>query len=58
MICNAVYCSAEIYFKVMRHYRNPGKNSKSLCKDLMRYCENHARIIAGDETDVSVQALS
>ena len=58
MICNVMYCNAEAYFKVMRHYRHHGKDIKPLCKDIMRYCENHARIIAGDDTDVSLQVMS
>jgi hypothetical protein len=58
MICNVMYCNAEGYFKIMRHYRNPGKNSKPFCKDIMRYCEIHARMIAKEDTDVRIQVLS
>jgi len=53
-----MYCNTEAYFKVMRHYRMPGKNSKPFAKDIMRYCEVDAKMIAGDDTDVSIQVLS
>ena len=57
MICNVLYCDAEAYFKVMRHYRHSGKNTRPFCRDVVRYCKNHAGMISDDDVDVSVQVL-
>ena len=53
MIGNVLYCNVEDYFEVIRHYRHTGKRSSPFCKDVMRYCENHARMIVDNDTDVN-----
>ncbi|NND86583.1 MAG: hypothetical protein HKM23_04545 [Nitrosopumilus sp.] len=57
MICNALYCNAEGYVKLMRHYFR-GNDSKPYFRDIMRYCEVHAKRILSDDTNVKVQVFS
>ena len=52
-----MYCNAEGYVKVMRHYFE-GNDSKPFAKDIMRYCEVHAKKIVGDGTVVRISVLS
>ena len=53
-----MYCNAEGYVKVMRCYYYNGRDSKPFAKDIMRYCEIHAKRIAGDDAVVKTLILS
>ena len=52
LICNAMYCNAEGYFKIMRFYYDGCIGSKPFAKNIMRYCKIHAKKIMGDDTVV------
>ena len=54
LICNAMYCNAEGYFKIMRSYYDGRIGSKSFAKDIMRYCEIHAKKMGDDAVVVTV----
>jgi hypothetical protein len=57
MICNAMYNNAEGYVKVMWFYFCDD-DSKPFYRDIMRYCEIHAKKIAVEDTNVGIQVLS
>jgi hypothetical protein len=57
MICNILGCNTEGYVKMMYHYFH-SDSKKPFCKEIMRVCENHAREIMVDDTNIKVQALS
>jgi hypothetical protein len=46
-------CNAEGFVKLMY-----SDFKKPFCKEIMRVCENHARRITADDTNIRVQALS
>jgi len=52
-----MYCNTEGHFKVMRYYYD-GRGSKPFTKNIMRYCEIHAKKIVGDDTVVKTVVLS
>jgi hypothetical protein len=55
MICNILGCSTESYFKIMySHYNN---SKKPFAKEIMRVCENHAKMIADDDSRIQTQVL-
>ena len=57
MICNAMYCNAEGYVKVIKYYYDD-RDSGPFAKDTMRYCEIHAKKIVDDDTVVKIVVLS
>lgn len=50
------YCNAEGSVEMMRFYFC-GKDSKPFCRDIMWYCEVHAKMITADDTNVKIQVL-
>jgi len=57
LICNAMYCNAEGHVKVIRYYYDD-IDSGPFAKDIMRYCEIHAKKIVGGDTVVKTVVLS
>jgi len=57
MICNAMYCNAEGYVKMIKYYYDD-RDSGPFAKDIMRYCKIHAKKIVGDDTVVKTLVLS
>jgi hypothetical protein len=57
MICNILGCNAEGFVKLMYYYFY-SNSKKPFCKEIMRVCENHARKITAEDTNIRVQALS
>ena len=56
MICNILGCSTEAYFKILYlHYNN---SKKPFAKEIMRVCENHAKMIANEDTRIQVKVLN
>jgi len=56
MICNILGCNTESYFRILySHYNN---SSKPFAKEIMRVCENHARLIGEEDSMVQAQVLS
>ncbi|MDH3279178.1 MAG: hypothetical protein OEL84_07240 [Nitrosopumilus sp.] len=51
------FCNAEGYFKVMRYYYD-GRDPKPFARDIMRYCQIHAKKIVGGDTVVKTLILS
>ena len=55
MICNILGCNTESYFKILySHYNN---SKKPFAKEIMRVCENHAKMIADDDSRIQTQVL-
>jgi len=56
MICNILGCNTESYFKILYlHYNN---SRKPFAKEIMRVCENHARLIGEEDSMIEAQVLS
>jgi len=57
MICNIlVGCSTESYFKILySHYNN---SKKPFAREIMRVCENHAKMIAEEDSTIQTQVLN
>ena len=56
MICNILGCNVESHFKILySHYNN---SSKPFAKEIMRVCENHAKMIAEEDSTIHVQVLN
>ena len=56
MICNILGCSTESYFKILySHYNN---SKKPFAREIMRVCENHAKMIAEEDSTIHVQVLN
>jgi hypothetical protein len=56
MICNILGCDTESYFKILySHYNN---SKKPFAKEIMRVCENHAKMIAEEDSTIHVQVLN
>ena len=55
MICNILGCSTEAYFKILYlHYNN---SKKPFAREIMIVCENHAKMIAGEDSTIQTQVL-
>jgi len=55
MICNALGCDTEAFTQVMfYHFGDERENSKPLCRQIMRFCNNHAMMISGSTVRVQV----
>jgi hypothetical protein len=55
MICNILGCSTEAYFKILYlHYNN---SKKPFAREIMRVCENHAKMIAEEDCTIQTQVL-
>ncbi|MDH3394885.1 MAG: hypothetical protein OEL52_01875 [Nitrosopumilus sp.] len=52
-----MYCNAEGHVKVIRYYYDD-IDSGPFAKDIMRYCEIHAKKIVGGDTVVKTVVLS
>jgi hypothetical protein len=49
-------CGTESYFKILySHYRN---SKKPFAKEIMRVCENHAKMIADEDTRIQIKVLN
>ena len=46
MICNALGCDTEAFTQVMFYHYESGENSKPICRQIMRFCNNHAIMIS------------
>ena len=51
MICNILGCNTESYFRVL--YSHYNKSKTPFAKEIMRVCENHAKMIADDDTEIN-----
>ena len=57
MICNMLGCNTEAYAKVMFYYFEEGMR-KPFCKEIMRFCINHAKQISEDDVRIRLQVLN
>jgi len=57
MICNILGCNAEGFVKLMYYYFH-SNSQKPFCKEIMQVCENHAKKITSEDTNIRVQALA
>jgi len=57
MICNILGCNAEGFVKLMYYYFY-SNSQKPFRKEIMRVCENHAKKITSEDTNIKVQALA
>jgi len=56
MICNILGCNTESYFRILySHYNN---SRKPFAKEIMRVCENHAKMIGGEDSMIQAKVLS
>jgi len=56
MICNILGCNTESYFKILySHYHD---SKKPFAKEIMRVCENHAKMIADEDTRIQVKVMN
>jgi len=56
MLCNILGCNTESNFKLLYyHYLN---SKKPFAKEIMRVCENHARLITNEDSSIKVIPLS
>ena len=55
MICNILGCNTESHFRILySHYNN---SKKPFAKEIMRVCENHARMIVDEDSKIFAQVL-
>jgi len=57
MICNMLGCNSEAYANVMFYHFELG-SSKAYCRQIMRFCINHAKEISRDDSSIRIQVLS
>ena len=55
MICNILGCNTESYFRIL--YCHYNKSKIPFAKEIMRVCENHARMIADEDSEIKIQVL-
>jgi len=57
MICNMLGCNTEAYTQVMFYHFEEGSRSP-YCKQIMRFCVNHTKLICREGSFVRVQVLN
>jgi len=55
MICNILGCTTESNFRVL--YSHYHKSKTPFAKEIMRVCENHAKMIADEDAEIKIQVL-
>ena len=55
MICNILGCNTESNFRVL--YSHYNKSKIPFAKEIMRVCENHAKMIADKDAEIRIQVL-
>tara|TARA_B100001939_G_C16854030_1_gene578775 strand:+ start:593 stop:763 length:171 start_codon:yes stop_codon:yes gene_type:complete len=55
MICNILGCNTESNFRVL--YSHYNKSKIPFAKEIMRVCENHAKMIANEDAEIRIQVL-
>ncbi len=57
MICNMLGCDTEAYANVMFYHFEEG-SSKPYCKQIMRFCIIHAKLISREDNLIRIQVLN
>ena len=50
-------CDTEAFVKVMFYHFEDGMK-RPFCKEIMRYCQNHAMQISQDDSSIRIQVLN
>lgn len=56
-VCNMLGCNTEAFAKVMYYHFEDGMK-RPFCKEIMRYCMNHAMQISQDDSSIKIQVLN
>ena len=57
MICNMLGCDTEAYTHVMFYHFEEGLK-KPFCKEIMRFCVNHAIQISREDCSIRIQVMN
>lgn len=57
MICNMLGCNSEAFTQVMFYYFEDSMK-KPFCKEIMRFCINHAKMISKENTSIRIQIMN